>query len=246
MIPKKIHYCWFGKGPKNKLFEKCLKSWKKYMPDYEIIEWNESNFDIDCNAYVKEAYDAKKYAFVSDYARLKIVYENGGIYLDTDVELLKTIPDEALKNGYFAKEKENTIATGLGFAAKKGEKIILELMESYNDEHFLMDDGNFNLITCVQRVSDDLNKLGYSINSELTKVGELRVYSPEYFCGYDLDSNHYVITDNTISVHHYNATWLPIKKRFKKKLKRIISRIIGRKNYLKLRKLKRGKTDENN
>ena len=119
MIPKKIHYCWFGKGPKSKLFEKCLASWKKYFPDFEIIEWNEENFDVSSNKYVKEAYENKKWAFVSDYARLKIIYEEGGIYFDTDVEVLKRIPDEILETGYFAKESDNYIATGLGFAANK-------------------------------------------------------------------------------------------------------------------------------
>ena len=241
MIPKKIHYCWFGKGPKGKIFKKCLKSWKKYMPDYEIVEWNEENFDINQNDYIKEAYSVKKYAFVSDYARLKIIYDNGGIYLDTDVELLKPIPKEALENGYFAKEKCNTINTGLGFAAPRNNKILQKLMESYNNDHFLKENGNINLLTCVSRATRDLKKIGYVINSKLKEIEKIKVYEPDFFCGYDLDSNHYLITNNTISVHHYSATWLPKNKRIKKKIKRMISKVIGRNNYLKIRKYIRRK-----
>ena len=119
MIPKKIHYCWFGGNPLPELAIKCLESWKKYCPDYEIIEWNETNFNLDSCEYVREAYQAKKWAFVSDYARLKVVYDNGGIYLDTDVELIKSL-DRLLKNkSFFGTETTGVVATGLGFGAEK-------------------------------------------------------------------------------------------------------------------------------
>lgn len=117
MIPKKIHYCWFGMGEKPELAKKCIQSWKKYCPDYEIIEWNEDNFDIDQYPYLRWCYDNKKWAFLSDFARLLVVYQNGGIYFDTDVELIKT-PDELLGcNAFFGFENDKNIATGLGFRA---------------------------------------------------------------------------------------------------------------------------------
>lgn len=236
---KIIHYCWFGRGKKSKLIKKCIKSWKKYMPDYKIIEWNEDNFDVNCNPYVKEAYEKKKYAFVSDYVRLKVIYDNGGIYLDTDVELLKRIPDKIVESGYFAKESENAIATGLGFSAKKYNNIINLIMESYNGEHFINEDGTLNTYTCVNRTMDVLKKNGYNITPTTKSIDDIPIFSPEYFCGYDLKTNHYNITSNTISVHHYAATWQSKSTRIAKTTKKIISKLIGEKAYKNISKLKR-------
>lgn len=236
---KIIHYCWFGNGEKSKLIKKCINSWKKYMPDYKIIEWNEKNFDINCNSYVKEAYENKKYAFVSDYARLKIIYEYGGIYLDTDVELLKRIPDDIIKSGYFAKESEDEINTGLGFSTNKNNDIIRLIMKSYDNEHFINEDGSLNTYTCVSRTMDVLKKNGYEMTRNTKSIDNVPIFSQEYFCGFDLKTNHYNITSNTISVHHYAATWQNRKTRFVKKIKKIISRIIGKKNYENISKLKR-------
>lgn len=125
LLPKTIHYCWFGNNEKPKLFYKCYKSWKRFCPDYEIIEWNESNIDISsCPLYVQQAFEEKKWAFVTDYIRLKIIYENGGIYLDTDVELLKPLDDLLVYNAYFGFEDEKHINTGLGFGAAKGFELL--------------------------------------------------------------------------------------------------------------------------
>lgn len=124
MIPKVIHYCWFGGNEKSEIIKQCIASWKKYCPDYEIIEWNESNFDINCCQYVKEAYEAKKWAFVSDYARYKIIYEHGGIYLDTDVELLDNLDKYLIYDTWFPRETQRTFNTGVGFAAIKNNKLI--------------------------------------------------------------------------------------------------------------------------
>ena len=122
MLPKKIHYCWFGGNELPDLAIKCIESWKKYCPDYEIIEWNETNFDLECCDFVKEAYKAKKWAFVSDYARLKVVYDNGGIYLDTDVELVKSLDILLQEKCYFGEETTGYVATGLGFGAENGNR----------------------------------------------------------------------------------------------------------------------------
>lgn len=142
MIPKIIHYCWFGGNEKPEIIKKCIESWKKFCPDYEIIEWNESNFDVNCNQYVKDAYAAKKWAFVSDYARLKVVYDNGGIYLDTDV-LLHASLNELLKfNCWLASDDVRYINTGLGFGAIKYHSLIKAIMEEYLTYEF-------SFATCV-------------------------------------------------------------------------------------------------
>ena len=147
-IPKVIHYCWFGRNEKPNLFYKCFESWKKYCPDYEIIEWNEDNFDINMIPYVKEAYEAKKWAFVADYARLWIVYHYGGIYLDTDVELLRPLDNLLASEAFFGSEDEKSIATGLGFGARKGNNVVKCMLLDYSDQHFKNKDGTYDLTTC--------------------------------------------------------------------------------------------------
>ncbi len=139
MIPKVIHYCWFGGGEKSRLMKKCIKSWKKYCPDYEIIEWNEDNFDVNGIEFTKGAYNAKKWAFVTDYARLDIIYKHGGIYLDTDVELLKPL-DELLKyKGFFGFEEMGMVNTGVGFGAEKGNLLVKQMRDDYNNDVYSKD-----------------------------------------------------------------------------------------------------------
>lgn len=131
MIPKKIHYCWFGKNPLPNEVKKCIESWKLFCPDYEIIEWNEENYDVFKIDYMAEAYKAEKYAFVSDYARLDIIYNNGGIYLDTDVELIRPLDDLLHHSCYLGMELPGRVATGLGFGAVKGNNFLYENMKYY-------------------------------------------------------------------------------------------------------------------
>ena len=245
MIPKKIHYCWFGRGDKGTLFEKCLKSWKKYFPDYEIVEWNEDNFDINCNIYISEAYKMKKYAFVSDYARLKIIYDNGGIYFDTDVEVLKRIPDKILEDGYLSEEESGIINTGLGFSAKPKDKIIKKMMDDYNKIHFISSSNEMDLTPCPVRNTKSLEEAKYTIKA-FEKVGDLTVYPPDYFCGFDVKNNCVNITQNTYTLHHYNGSWMTKKDRTIARIRRIISRIVGRKNYEKIRRFKRKALGDDN
>ena len=148
MLPKKIHYCWFGGNELPDLAIKCIESWKQYCPDYEIIEWNETNFDLECCDFVKEAYKAKKWAFVSDYARLKVVYDNGGIYLDTDVELVKPLDILLQEKCYFGEETTGYVNTGLGFGAEKHNPTIDLLLKEYCNKHFTNDDGSYNMDPC--------------------------------------------------------------------------------------------------
>lgn len=237
MIPKKIHYCWFGKGEKPKLYKDCIESWKKYFPDFEIIEWNEENFDINCNKYVKEAYENKKYAFVSDYARLKILYEHGGIYFDTDVEALKRIPDEILETGYFAKEQSNEVQTGLGFAVYPKNKIVKYMMNDYKKIRFI-NNGEMDLEPCPKRNTRSLTEKGYTVDEKTKYLDDTPIYERDYFCGYDIFNNHYIISDKTYTVHHYSGSWLSKKEQTKAKIRKQISKIIGKNNYELLRKLK--------
>ena len=176
MIPKKIHYCWFGGNPLNDLGKKCLASWKKYFPDYEMIEWNESNFDINCCQYVKEAYEAKKWAFVSDYARFKILYEQGGVYFDTDVEVIKSF-DDILKEGNFmgCENETSAVNPGLGLAVAPGLGVIKEILEDYEKASFLNADGSLDLTTIVTRTTNKLKQYGLQDINEIQTVAEINI-----------------------------------------------------------------------
>lgn len=195
MIPKVINYCWFGGNPKPELIEKCIASWRKNCPDYEIIEWNESNYDVNKNTYMKEAYAAKKWAFVSDVARLDIIYNNGGVYLDTDVELFDTL-DEWLKyDALFVFETGRYIATGLGFAAQKKNIALKYMLNCYYDLHFIVN-GKINECNCPTINTDGL--CNYS--SDFIRNG-----STQLIDGIKIIST----TDyNKIAKHHYSATWV--------------------------------------
>lgn len=209
MIPKKIHYCWFGGNPLPELAKKCIASWKKFCPDYEIIEWNEKNFDIDCCPYVREAYQAKKWAFVSDYARLDIVYKYGGIYLDTDVELIRNL-DELLKYECFlGTEKLGIINTGLAFGAESKNKCIGLMLKEYNDLHFKIDENLYDLTPCPKRNTAPFLNLGFIKDNRIQKIEEAIIYPPEYFCPMDYETGELAIKENTISIHHFNASWKP-------------------------------------
>lgn len=232
MIPKKIHYCWFGGKPLNKLGKKCLKSWKKYFPDYEIIEWNESNFDFNCCKYVKEAYEAKKWAFVSDYARYKILYEQGGIYFDTDVEVIRSF-DDILKKGAFMGcenptiEERVDINPGLGCAVAPGLGFYREVLEDYEKSSFYNEDGSMNLYTIVQRTTDLLKKHGLKNTMEIQQVAGINIYPAEYFCPIDMRTGKLNITKNTYSIHRYAASWENKNSIIRGKVYRFINRCFG-------------------
>lgn len=237
MIPKKIHYCWFGDKPKNKLFYRCLASWQKYFPDYIITEWNESNFDVNFTNYTKEAYAARRYAFVSDVARLKIIYDEGGLYFDTDVEVLKKFDDKLLKNGYFGEEEPGLINTGLGFAAPKHHKIVKLLLDGYRNLEFKNSENCLSLTPCPVIDSATLIKNGYKVEAGKNLAG-IPIFNQEFIGGYDSKNYHFIINSNTYSVHHYNASWYTPKERLKFKSKKTVSAIIGIDNYRKLKQLK--------
>lgn len=219
MIPKVIHYCWFGGNPLSDLAKKCIESWKKYCPDYEIVEWNENNFDVESCDYVREAYQAKKWAFVSDYARFKILYDEGGVYFDTDVELIKSIDTLLEKGGFMASESICCdVASGLGIAAPKGLLLYKEILCDYEQSNFITENGNVDLTTVVEKVTKILEKHGLKHKDIIQEVADIIIYPKEYFCPKDYVTGEINITENTVSIHHFNASWLSEKDRINKKL----------------------------
>lgn len=233
MIPKKIHYCWFGGNPIPNKDKKCIESWRKKCPDYEIIEWNESNYDVNKNKYMKQAYEAKKWGFVPDYARLDIIYNEGGIYLDTDVEIIKPLDDLLLDKGFAGiegTESKEAIALGLGFAAEKGNPIIKKLLESYDEILFINDDGTLNLTPSPVYSTEKMLEAGFVLNGLKQTIDGFTVYPKEYFCPRDYHTGKLSKTKNTYTIHWYNASWkTPHQKRMMK-----LRHTIGVKNYYRL------------
>ncbi len=229
-IPKVIHYCWFGKGKLPGLAKKCIESWEKYCPDYKIKCWNEENFDINENRYAKEAYEAEKWAFVSDYVRLKVLYEEGGIYLDTDVELLKSLTELIKDGGYMGFDENGVVSTGLGFACEKGNLLVGELLKDYDDIPFDLGDGKYDITPCPYRNSETLKKLGMDLDNHSQTFMKIKFLPREYLCPIDYISGKKKITKNTYSIHHYSASWTSKTSKRTKLLKRIV----GVKMYDKL------------
>lgn len=238
-IPKVIYYCWFGRGKMPPISEKCIKSWKKYCPDYEIVCLNEDNFNIEENRYAREAYDAGKWAFVSDYARLKVLYENGGIYLDTDVELLKS-PDALISEiGYMGFDDNGVIATGLGFACEKGNPLIGAFLRDYDDIPFVLPDGTYDMTPCPDRNTKTLMKLGMNLNIKDQVFMGIHMLPEEYLCPMKYYTGKKVITPNTYSIHHFCASWTSATAKRTLFLKRLLGVTLYDKLYGKfLHKLK--------
>ena len=222
MIPKIIHYCWFGRNPLPPLAIKCIDSWKKYHPDYEIKEWNEDNFDVDIIPYTSKAYKEKKYAFVSDYARFWILYHYGGLYFDTDVEVIKPL-DEIIDRGPFMgcerdAQPEDTfhdatwghylsVNPGLGLGVVPGLDLYKEVLELYDSLSFVGSNGQINLKTIVEYTTEILLKHGLKDKSGVQFVAGVYIYPSEYFCPINTISKKLHISKNTYTIHHYMASW---------------------------------------
>lgn len=206
-IPKKIHYCWFGGNPIPERYKNWMSSWKKYCPDYEIIEWNETNYDITKNKYMKQAYEAKKWGFVPDYARLDIIYQHGGIYLDTDVELVANLDDLLYQEAFCGFESNEFIALGLGFGAKKGSPIIKEMMDDYDSRNFINDDGSLNLVASPRFQTNVLLRHGLQLNGEYQVCGGMTVYPEKSFAGMSVKTLKIALSPYTKSIHHYDGSW---------------------------------------
>ena len=229
-IPKIIHYCWFGKGRMPALSEKCLASWRKYCPEYKIVCHNEDNFDVAENKYAKEAYDAGKWAFVSDYVRLKVMYDEGGIYLDTDVELIKPLDELIKESGYMGFDDNGLVSTGLGFACEKGNELVGIFLKDYDNISFLRPDGTYDLTPCPDRNTEALKRLGMNLSQREQVFMGIHMLPEDYLCPIKYYTGKKKITKNTYSIHHFCASWTsPAAKRTL-----FIKRIIGVRLYEKL------------
>lgn len=226
MIPKIIHYCWFGGKEKPKCVMKMINTWKKYCPDYEIKEWNESNFDININRYCKEAYEANKWAFVSDVARLFALYSEGGIYMDTDVEVIQSL-DKLLNNNVFIGfEGTKWIGTNI-IGAEKKNQFIKEFLNIYINAKFRNNDGSFCTNTNVERVTRLLKEnYNLKLNGDEQILNGIHIYPTKYFCPFDYINGKLKISRDTYSIHWYSQSW--IKRRlFKRKILQLYHRILG-------------------
>lgn len=236
MIPKKIHYCWFGRNPLPKLACKCIESWKKFFPDYEIIEWNENNFDVHMIPYSSEAYKAKKYAFVSDFARFWILYHHGGLYFDTDVEVIRSMEDIIDCGSFMGCENviqpgeklTSTVAPGLGLGAIPGLNLYKEIIDYYKTLSFYKSNGSYNQKTVVAYTTEILQKHGLTHTSIVQNIDDIWIYPKDYFCPIDYVTKQLIITQNTRSIHHYTASWITRSQRIYKFVERCIgSKIAG-------------------
>lgn len=229
MIPKIIHYCWFGKKELPPLALKCIESWRKYLPDYEIKEWNEDNFNINITPYVSDAYKQKKYAFVSDYARFWIIYNYGGIYFDTDVEVLKSMDDLIAKGPFMGCENTPTakiklaVNPGLGFGGYAKMIFFKDVINLYENIQFNDYKDNNGPITIVQHVTKLLNEKGLKNTSDIQKIENITIYPKEYFSPLDYYSGKIYLTPKTYTFHHFNGSWTSKKD----KLFLYISRTFG-------------------
>ncbi|MDR1320544.1 MAG: hypothetical protein LBK56_03820 [Gracilibacteraceae bacterium] len=207
-IPKVIHYVWFGRQPMGELIERCIASWRGYCPNYELKLWHEDNYDLSRTPlYVRQAYEAGKYAFVSDYVRLDVVYRCGGFYLDTDVELLRSLDDFAPYQAVFGYETRNLIATGLCFGAGKGNNILHELLHVYNDLKFLYPDGTINDRACPYLHTDCFREMGLQPDNQTRLFNNALLLSSHWLCPINQDTHLLELRDNTTAVHYFNCSW---------------------------------------
>lgn len=234
MIPKKIHYCWFGRNPLPESALKCIASWRKYLPDYEIIEWNEDNFDVNAIPYTAQAYEAKKYAFVSDYARFKILYEHGGLYFDTDVEVIKPM-DDIIAVGPFmgfeinpCKERPyGAVAPGLCLGAKNRMDLYVSILEYYSQLNFINNDGSYNTKDAVVNITTrELIKAGLKNTVGTQNVADVTIYPSDYFNPFDDLTGRLNKTENTRTIHWFTKTWLEVNP-WRQFISRLIHRVFG-------------------
>jgi hypothetical protein len=235
MIPKKIHYCWFGRGEMPQLALDCIASWHKHMPDWEYKLWNEDNFDVECTPYTKEAYEAKKYAFVSDYVRLYALLTEGGVYMDTDVEVLKPLDNLLGENAFTGYEGTKTMYPVTGIMASEADGAwATEQLHAYNGAHFLKSDGSLDTTTNCQRIYRLMLDNGFVPNGgKLQTYKDLTIYPVDYFCPRQ-STGEFLLTENTYCDHHFMGSWADKKSNIGR-----LTKIIGQQNMTRLIKLKR-------
>ena len=222
MIHKKIHYCWFGKCKMPELALKCIESWRVNLPDYELKEWNENSFDINSNFYVKEAYESRKFAFVTDYVRLYALYTEGGIYMDTDVEVIKNL-DPFLDLPAFSGFEDNVhIPTGI-MAAEKGSVWAGWQLKYYDDRHFLLPDGTLDLTTNVEIIGRLMGEKGFILRNGLYNFQNIiTIFPRDYFCPKSHTTGKIELTQNTYTIHHFAGSWKSTSDRLKRRIVHLI------------------------
>lgn len=233
MIPKIIHYCWFGRNPLPPLAERCIASWRKFLPDYEIKEWNEDNFDVNIVPYTAEAYALKKYAFVSDYARFWILYKYGGIYFDTDVEVIKPLDDIIARGNFMGFETDpkrghtsGSVAPGLGLGVNPGQGLVKKMLDYYEGKHFEFMAQTKDQITVVHIATEVLLQNGLQPIPGIQQVGQIWIYPRAYFCPINVMTNRIKIQEDTRTIHHYAGTWINSRFSFKVYIKKFIPEVL--------------------
>ena len=236
-IPRTIHYCWFGGKEKPPLIRRCIESWKTHLSGYEFQEWNETTFDVRQIPYAAEAYEAKKYAFVSDYARVYALYHHGGIYLDTDVEVFKPFDDLLHHDSFWGFEQAHYIATST-IGARRRNRLIGMFLQTYEGRSFLREDGGFDELTNVAGVTRLLKELGLRADGEYQELAGIGSFYPQtYFSPYDYINCRSLRSEHTYTMHHFYKSWMPLRERWKGGVKRAASKVIGGDNIARLRGL---------
>lgn len=227
-IPKVIHYCWVGEKEIPDKDKKNIETWKKMCPDYKFMFWNEENYDFTKNQYMQEAYEKKKWGFVPDYLRLDVIYQYGGIYLDTDVEIIKKFDSLLEEQAFAGFEGKENVAFGLGFGAVPHNPIIKEMKDYYEKLKFINDDGTLNLTPSPIYQTEILKKHNLVCNGKYQKLDSITVYPQEFFSPMDYLTGKLKITDKTMSIHWYNASWhTEEEEKYQKKVRKI-NRIFGK------------------
>lgn len=225
MIPKKIHYCWFGGNPLPDNVQKFIATWKKYCPDYEIIEWNESNFNIHSIPYVEEAYRSRKWAFVSDVARLNALVSEGGIYMDTDVEVVRSL-DALLENkSFLGFEGTQYIATNM-MGSEPQHPFFRQFLESYSSRRFIREDGTLDQTTNVEEITKRLQKQGFVLNGKEQEIDGIHLYPTDRFSPYDYITGKLSKTANTYSIHWFDKSWIK-QSNLRTKIAQWYHRLVG-------------------
>ena len=242
MIPKVIHYCWFGRGELSTLAVKCIDSWRRFFPDYEIKEWNEDNFDVNIIPYTADAYKDRVYAFVSDYARFWVLYKYGGVYFDTDVEVIRSMEDVIGRGPYMGFEFINSygefaVNPGLGMAAEMGMDIYREILNGYESLPYLLENGERNPISMIPLVTELLKQRGLKGDGSIEHVDGVDMYPPEWFNPFDDVTGRLRKTENTRTIHWFAKSWLPADPVWMISFKRFVRRVLGRNVLVSMKKL---------
>lgn len=234
MIPKIIHYCWFGGNPLPPLAVKCIASWKEYLPEYEIIEWNESNFNLEQYPFAKEALENRKFAFVSDVCRLHALKEIGGIYMDTDVEVLRGLDPFLDKSAFSGFENDDFVPTGI-MASEKGGKWVTEMLAYYDGRSFIKENGEFELSSNTEIITNLMISKGFIMNNTFQEIkGYISFYPNDYFCPKSYKTGNIDLTEHSYCIHHFAKSWIPARNRWRNIVKMKMMNIFGFKNIQKI------------